>query len=322
MHLVTGDDYYQQLLTTIPHAKKRIVLAAMVVLSGKQTDRIFALLRDAAQRGVPVTIMVDNYSRLKSVHSGTLDMSVAQRIAHTFTTLAALEAVGATVHYFGKVRVLNPFKGRCHVKITVVDDDFYCFGGINFTDESFQNIDYMFHGAHPRLADRLEQLVARIGTIQPPLPDDDLPLGSTQHLLFDGGKPDDSIIYDQACELASQAIRVLYVSQTAPSGRLAELLHGTDSTCYFNRPLQMQLPGRYAQAFDQQRWRTPNHYTGTRYIHAKFMLCELPGGRKAVLSGSNNFSYRGVAFGTQEIALYSTEPSHYHQLRAFARTHM
>jgi hypothetical protein len=44
-------------------------------------------------------------------------------------------------------------------------------------------------------------------------------------------------------------------------------------------------------------------------------LFELKDGSKAVLSGSHNFSWRGVAFGTKEIALYSTDPNVWRRLQ-------
>ncbi|HKU18158.1 MAG TPA: phospholipase D-like domain-containing protein [Candidatus Saccharimonadales bacterium] len=324
MRLVMGDRYYQELLTKIPRAQKRIVLAAMNVLSGPQTDRVFHLLQEAAERGVPVQVLVDNYTRLLFIHPPSADRSARLRVQHTFEALTRLEQADASVYYFGKVRVLNPFKGRCHVKITVIDDDFYSFGGVNFTDESFKHVDFMLGGHHAGVAKRLAQLVERIGTIQPPLPDDDIAVSATQHLLFDGGGPGDSIIYEQACELAAQAQRSYYVSQMVPSGQLAHLLSeaGGQTTCYFNQPHQMRAPARYGQAFDQQRHRIRNSYHGQHFIHAKFMLFELPGGHKALISGSNNFSYRGIAYGTQEVALYSTDEDLWQQLFDFLQRHV
>jgi hypothetical protein len=44
------------------------------------------------------------------------------------------------------------------------------------------------------------------------------------------------------------------------------------------------------------------------------MLFELNDGSKVVLSGSHNFSWRGVAFGTKEIALQSSDPALWRRL--------
>jgi hypothetical protein len=74
-----------------------------------------------------------------------------------------------------------------------------------------------------------------------------------------------------------------------------------------------------AHAYDEQKYRIRNRYKGEKMIHAKAMLLEMPSGRKVVLSGSHNFNYRGVSFGTQEICLYSTNKKLWDDLQAFIR---
>jgi hypothetical protein len=49
------------------------------------------------------------------------------------------------------------------------------------------------------------------------------------------------------------------------------------------------------------------------------MLFELGSGKKVALSGSHNFSYRGVQFGTQEIALESRDEVLWEQLHNFVQ---
>ena len=73
---------------------------------------------------------------------------------------------------------------------------------------------------------------------------------------------------------------------------------------------------------DQKRFGMQSRYWQPRYLHAKFILFEMPDGSKALLSGSNNFSWRGVAYGTKEIALYSTDAMLWQQLHAFLQQHI
>ena len=316
MKLLSGDAYYKALLHAMPRAQERIVVAAMNILWGEKIDAIFDELDKATSRGVRVHILVDNYARLARAFPRIPKAECRLRIKKTFVLLHELEKKGATVTYFGKIG-LNPYKGRCHVKLTVIDDNAYSFGGFNMTDEAFDNLDYIFHCHNKDVADCLEQLVQRIRVGGSPLPNGEVPLGaSNTAILFDGGRRKDSLIFNKACELTSQAIRVFFISQWVPSGRLASLISPIDA-CYFNRTEQMPAPDSWGAAFDQHRYHIRNYYTGSTYIHAKCMLFELPGGKKAVLTGSHNFSYRGVAFGTQEIALYSEDKKLWNELHTF-----
>lgn len=319
--LLDANTYVQRLANHISQAKKRIVIASMAVLWGDKTGTLFAEIDKALARGVNVHILLDAYTRTGLGFNGTKQL-FRQRLQKTEAIFKDIQKKGARVDLVGKIGI-NPFKGRCHVKITVVDDDCFSFGGINFVDQAFVNHDYMLHTHNADLADCLAQLVGRIGRAKLPLPDAEVPLGSHSSILFDGGKPKHSIIYERATILARQAERVWFVSQMAPSGPLAHALKAANATCYFNRPEQVtHTIASWALAFDQQRYRIVNHYYGHDYIHAKFILFELYDGSKALITGSNNFSYRGVAFGTQEIALYSTDKQLWQQLVDFTNKHI
>lgn len=311
--MLEAGKYYDSLLGEIPRAKKRIVIASMVLLWGERAAPVFGMLEDALKRGVEVTILLDNYTRLTYLLGLKPRSSGKERRRQTFRALEDLSSKGAKLHLFGKIG-FPPQKGRCHVKITVIDNTSYAFGGVNFLDEQFVHIDYMLMSKNAKVADTLANTVGEICQNGSPLPDTEIELSKTTRILFDGGKPKQSIIYERASELTAQAKKVYFVSQMMPSGQLAALLKETKSEIYSNRPEMMSSPAGLAQAFDQQRYRISNSYKGVQYIHAKFMLFELPGGRKAVLSGSHNFSWRGVSFGTQEIALHSTEPKLWDQL--------
>jgi hypothetical protein len=318
MQLIEPKAYCQALLRDIPKSKKRIVLAAMIIVWGEHTAPILTAIKEAAKRGVEVQILLDNYTRLPILYGLTPRRSRGERLRHTFQLLEEISRLGGDVYYFGKIGV-PPQKGRCHVKITVIDDVSYSFGGINFMDQSLTYVDYMLASSDPKIADCLEQLVRRIGTMKPPLLDGEVAVDTHNTILFDGGRPGHSIIYERACELASQAKKIYYVSKTTPSGELTTFMHERDSVYYFNRPQNISAPESWAQSFDQQRYRIPNSYTGKENLHAKYILFELHNGNRAILSGSNNFSYRGVAYGTQEIALQSTDPILWQQLHDFTQ---
>ncbi|HSD55680.1 MAG TPA: phospholipase D-like domain-containing protein [Candidatus Saccharimonadales bacterium] len=306
LRLVTATDYFESLSKTIPAAKKRIVIHAMVVLWQTYTESLAPLLQDALDRGVEVRIVGDMYSKLTANMPSFVRGDHGQRWGHTIAINSELRSSGANVTYVGKLG-LNPFKQRCHSKITIIDDLVYTFGGVNFYSGAFTFHDYMLETTDSKLADRLYSLVCDIEKF-PRMTDTIEKLNKHNTLLFDGGTPGSSAIYDAACAAAANAKKVYYVSQMCPSGRLAKFITATDNECYFVRPTQADTPSNLALIFDKARFGVTNRYKGKRYIHAKFILTEDKDGTKHIISGSNNFSWRGIAYGTKEIAVHSTDP--------------
>jgi phosphatidylserine/phosphatidylglycerophosphate/cardiolipin synthase-like enzyme len=320
LHLITAPDYYEALLVLLPKAKKRIVINAMGILWGPRTEVFLPLLHDALGRGVEVRIVGDIFSKFEAnmprLHRG----DGTPRWSHTLAVNTELRAHGAHITYVGRLG-LNPFKGRCHSKITIVDDTVFTFGGINFASGAFINHDYMLTGEDAQLAARLYILVRDIEKDQR-LMDYNEPLNDTMTLLFDGGTPDSSAIYDAACNMVADAKKVYYVSQMCPSGRLAKLITATDNECYFNRSSQAEPPLNMALPVDRFLSRIANRYKGKTYIHAKFILCEGKDGSKQLLSGSNNYSWRGIAYGTKEIAVSTADADLWHALYEYMQQHI
>lgn len=317
MRFLRADEYLKVLLATIPQASMRVVIHAMDIGWGKAPEQLLPLLCAAAQRGVEVRLVGDIYTRFNArSHRRRPPGASWVRILEI---QKQLQTAGAEVTYIGKLG-LNPFAGRTHSKITLVDNTVYTFGGVNFTDDSFQNADYMLSMTDPILADRLYRLVRHIEKDQLTLPDLEEDLGGQATLLFDGGTPKQSIIYETACALVKRAKKVYYVSQMCPSGTLAKNLVATDNECYFIKARQADIPANLALMFDQRRYGITNRYQGSRYIHAKFILTEDKNGSKHIVSGSNNFSWRGVAYGTKEIAVHSTDPQLWDSFYNFLQT--
>lgn len=316
MQLITARDYERALLKQIPIARRRIVIAALAMVWGEHTGKLFEALLAAQRRGVKVHLLYDRYSWLPFGFNKLVPSAKIRRPVRQIQQYAAsLEAASGMVSVVGKGWSFNPFAGRMHAKITLVDDVIYSFGGVNFTDSSFGYADYMFTLQNAPLADQLTELVEKIA-VTPILPDQELLLNDTSTVLFDGGKPGSSIIYERACELADAATHVMYVSQMCPSGKLAQALKGK-SVCYFNKVSQTKSMSKLGLAIDTWRYGIKNHYHGDMYIHAKFMLFKMQDGSRILLSGSNNFSWRGIAYGTKEIALQSNSPILWDELAHF-----
>jgi phosphatidylserine/phosphatidylglycerophosphate/cardiolipin synthase-like enzyme len=299
--LIPSADYLAELLAAIPNARHRIVLAAMVFSEGSLMHKLFVALEQAAQRGVGVHVLLDIFTK----HW----ISSRNRTTPWKTTreaLADLERRGVRVSVYGRIG-LNPTAGRCHLKLGIIDDQVFSFGGINLADGSFHNTDFMLATTDHHVANHLHELV---NTIADSRPQHDLEqrLGPSANVLYDAGTPKRSTIYENACALTAAAKTVYLVSQMAPSGDLVRLINTTENYCYFNRLSQLPAPTRLMTLFDKVRYPVRNHYRGAGFIHAKFMLFLMPDGTWRALTGSNNFSWHGVAFGTKEVALLSADP--------------
>jgi cardiolipin synthase A/B len=315
LSLITAAEYYEALLNGIPKAKKRIVVHAMGVLWGPRTEILLPLLYNALERGLEVRLVGDIYSKfvanVPKLHRG----DGTPRWSHTLAVNTELRARGAHITYVGRLG-FNPFKGRCHSKVTLIDDTVFSFGGVNFSSGSFDNHDYMLTATDAKLAERLYLLIRDVEKDQR-LIDFNESLDKNTKLLFDGGTPDSSAIYDEICNIVAGSAKVYYVSQMCPSGRLAKLITATENHCYFNRSSQAEPPLNMALPVERLFHRITNLYKGKTYIHAKFILCEGKDGSKRLVSGSNNFSWRGVAYGTKEIAISSSDPNLYQQFYGY-----
>lgn len=313
--VLSPQEYVDRLAALLPRAKHRVILMAMTIHETKLTYQVLELIYQAAKRGVKVMVLADVYSlSLPSRQPRQSRRSFKLQTADLDNYVKKLTSSGGEFHWLGRMK-LNPYSGRHHAKITVIDDTVISFGGMNFADDMFTNLDYMLCAEDPHLAQEFTKLVTRVMQ-GGPTSDLQLHLGAHSTLLFDAGKPSQSIIYKKACELARSATKIIYISQMCPTGELAKIFRSNRATCYFNRPNQTGFrPDTLAQFWDNWHSGVANHYQGRENVHAKCILFEMPDGTKAVLSGSHNFSWRGVAFGTQEIALYSTDPALWRRLQ-------
>lgn len=318
MRLLIASDYYEALKSGIPKAKKRVVVHAMGVSWGPATEQLIPPLLDAVKRGVEVRIVGDVYSKFATYMPRPFREKLPPW-SHVQACNDRLRTGGVSVTYVGTLG-LNPFRRRCHTKWTVIDDLVYTFGGVNMSEDAFANRDFMLETQNAELANYLYELTGRIEAgvgVSTILPDHTKQLPDHATLLFDGGAPGRSVIYETACDIVTEARKVYFVSQMCPSGRLGTLIGARENECYFVRPAQTEFPANIALVRDKLRFRITNRYHGSTYIHAKFILTEGKDGRRQLISGSNNFSRRGVDYGTKEIAVHSADPELWQQLYDF-----
>ena len=91
---------------------------------------------------------------------------------------------------------------------------------------------------------------------------------------------------------------------------------------YFNRREQASLLNRILLWFSTTVSGLRTEYEKKPYLHAKFIIFTMPDGKKVAISGSHNFAYTGVLFGTREIALETKDPAIIEQLESFVKQHV
>ncbi|MBP9852673.1 MAG: cardiolipin synthase [Patescibacteria group bacterium] len=321
--LLLPQAFVQEAIKKIGTAKVRVRLISTIMTEDASTRRLIRALAAASKRGVDIEVGADvftfgvvnnDWNPLSSFNRGL--RSARQMRKH-------LLAAGVTFQWIGR---LGPvlFAGRTHIKWLIVDDYVYSFGGVNLYKPGISHADYMLGMANGSLADRLEDEHRRI--VRADKIDKFYKSHSFESMygtvLIDGGIFNNSIIYNRACKLALEAEKVLLVSQYCPSGKLGRILSHTSTRFYFNH-------WKNATKFNRILIRTGmffsgilTDYTRREYIHAKFMIFEMPDGQKIALTGSHNFVHGGVLLGTREIALETTNPTIIAQLEGFWKEHI
>jgi len=293
----------------------------MVVADDASTDELIDALSEAAERGVDVEVSADifTYGELSGFFFPTRYRTAQSRK----TTRMSKRFINSGVKFtwLGRSHA-TLFSGRTHIKWCMVDDTVYSFGGVNLYQKGIENNDYMLTIDDGLLADRLIDEYHRL--VRADAGDYSYRSHSFKHgddtVLIDGGFVGDSIIYRRACQLAAEATHVTLVSQYCPTGKLSGLLKKTSSRLYFNPPSNAHHLNRAVIRTGMFLSGHKTLYTKSRYLHAKFMLFDMPDGRRVAMTGSHNFVNAGVLLGTREIALQTENPRTIKQLEDFLRT--
>lgn len=320
--LLTPPEYVHDAARQIALAKNRVVYLSMVAIDVVPASELFDAMVAAAKRGVKVDFAADIFS-----YTEAAETSFPIRYFETKTRRATnirnrLIKNGVKFRWLGVSRSFM-FSGRTHSKWCVVDDVVYSFGGVNIDNGITTRADYMFKIKDAVIADALVREHDRIKKV------DEKDTGYRSHelktelgtILFDGGLFGNSIIYNRAVELANQATSITLVSQYCPSGKLSRTLHkaGKDVSLYFNPPANATFLNSLLITWNTLTTRNKTLYKKSAYLHAKFMLFKMPDGSKVAITGSYNFSFSSVFFGTREVALETKDPTIISELEKFLK---
>jgi cardiolipin synthase A/B len=321
--LLLPESYVRDAAMHIRQSTRRVSFLSLIVADDSTTDELIDALSEAAERGVIVEVAADvfTYGELGGFFLPTRYRTKQSR-ATTRMSKRFIKS-GVKFSWLGRSRA-TVFSGRTHIKWCVVDDTVYSFGGVNLYQKGVESNDYMFRISDSVLADKLINEYHRLTRAD--VGGYSYRSHSFKHrddtVLIDGGFFGDSIIYRRACKLASQASNVLLVSQYCPTGKLSRILKQTDSQLYFNPPANANGLNRLVIRIGMFFSGHTSLYDHAQYLHAKFMLFDMPDGRRIALTGSHNFVHGGVMLGTREIALQTENPQTIKQLEDFWRNHI
>lgn len=332
----TKSQYFTHLTQDIARTKRgdRVLVATMSFITSNQLlDTLYFEMRQAALRGVKVTLLVDAFAFLASdekphekalgplLYRRSLSTKLPQPFADRYRVLKQLEECGCTVTITNlpKRPLMFLAAGRSHIKAAVINDKLY-IGGCNLTDPA--QLDMMVSWHDQTAADwvygNLTE-VAHVGTTQATFKGQDqiLELGGHAKLIIDAGKPKQSTILAEAYKLIDEAEEQISLTcQFFPGGETAKHLkmaydRGVKVDVFYSHPSVHGIyePVHHLYAF-KERARLPQALFTNRLLkgrpklHTKLLCTD-----KGAMIGSHNYVVQGVRFGTAEIALLNRDPT-------------
>lgn len=322
--LFLASDFARQAVKSIDKASVRIALVATTFRADdEQSTAIIDALCRAGDRGVIVSVCADTFTYLEPKEFAL--RSPKQHPARAFRAVKIarqLKKHKVSFHWLGRLSNFS-FAGRTHSKWLITDDTVYSFGGVNIDSESFRNNDYMIRLTNRELAEQLftqHLRMLRADLSGHALRHHTLKIDNQSTALIDGGLIGDSVIYRRACDLANQATTITLVSQYCPTGKLNRILRSKGATLYFNHWRNAAWVNKVIIQIGMTLTHQQSLYSHNRYLHAKFILFTMPGGKKIAITGSHNFMFGSVILGTREVALETSDPVIIKQLEHFLTT--
>lgn len=341
--LYNNADYFRQLLHDITAAKwgDRILVASMTYnVLDPLVAELMGLLKAAAQRGIDVHLLVDArtfLTRQSNVpgplwFNPALERSLPPPFRENYESLKSLKQSGGhfTITNLPGKPFTNTSAGRSHIKTAIINDQVYV-GGCNLQDASFTDIMVKFTDRHTAGWLYKHMLtIARTGSTQKAFQghDQTFDINASTQLFLDAGKPNQSIILENAYDLIDTAQDWIYLTcQFFPGGKTAQHLlaahkRGVSVQIVYAHPSIHGLLGPAHQLYTlRERMRMPvSFFTGrlaktAPTLHAKVLATE-----QGVIVGSHNYVTAGVSFGTAEIAMRFTNPEFSQKLKDFIQS--
>ncbi len=329
----TGPEYFRDLARRIQSVKPggRVLLTAMTCDPAEPViTAVLDALEAAALRNVRVFFAIDAHGFMTDEKlfgplwwHKDLPQNLQGLAARNDALIERLRAAGVkcSITNMPSHAFSNPFKGRSHIKVAVIDDFVYVGGcNLRFVDQidcmvgwrDIVSADWLFETMRALVETGNTQLAFGITDKQ------FQPQTNTQ-LLLDVGVKKQSIILDYALELIDNAQQWVFLScQYFPIGVTAKHLRAAHkrgvrvflllNNLAQHRDSSVHLVIENVVTAIEKR-RLPASFFNVivdpklPYLHAKVLASE----RESIV-GSHNFVSSGVNFGTAELAFHNTDP--------------
>ncbi len=334
--ILNGYEYFAEITEKIAATKSgdRVGLMSMSFdPTEKRTAPMFGELLKAAKRGVHVQFNIDAYSFMvddaKTLPTGPIfkykNISGSKRADYKskYEFLTKLDANGGKycIMNMPKRRIVNPYAGRSHIKICLINNEYY-IGGSNLS-KSWQ-MDLTARVTDSKSADSVFDFlkrVARTANVREALSDKDtsMKIDETTTLYIDCGVKNQSLIFTQALAFIDTAKkRVLLTCQFFPASNTAQhltqaLKRNVDVKVYYGPSsinLNFAVGIKHYSVEMGSKLKYPKELfkypmsTDKPKLHAKLIATE-----QGIMIGSHNYAAQGVSFGTAETALLIRRPS-------------
>lgn len=338
--LQTPNEFLEDFVSEINNAKQSVQIQSMNFETGRVMSILTKALLDAAGRGVRIEINFDWVSR-RYVHDTLPMLPVINLKKRKYIKNLHIEN-NSLINTLTKANVkmnqtntplfpftVVPFMGRNHIKMYIVDEKIGWIGGLNLFDIAFENIDFMVKIFDEKIVDALAEQFEKINKNRDKS-DYTFDLGNDYSMTVDAGKKFKSLIYDNALNsIKKSGESVVFMSQFVPDGKILNALISVAKRGVrveiITSPKDNKLFTRYPERllylyFKRSIKKYVNiqlHHLPTT-VHAKLILID----DKKALFGSHNFTYSGVALGTEEIMMQTTDLNLIAQIKDFIDTNL
>ncbi len=327
--LFNRQQYFDDLIARIKDVKSgdRLLFMTMSIdFIDKAMIEFKQALIEAANKGARVVLLLDSYTfmlggKLKFgplFYSNNISLCFKNSVFYqTNRTISELIKQGVEVKILNAPlrKFSNPFKGRSHIKLSIINDDIF-IGGINLISDKTCDVMVLFNDK--KIADQLYLLGLNIlskGYSNKAIEDDFfLPINQTDQIIIDKGLPNKSLIFDSAIKLINEAKDdLLLICQFFPDKQLILPLRdaynrGVKVRIIFNNFSKHKFPFNILHflVVFYFKLKLPKVFFKSEvpidryFLHAKVLISD-----KTAMIGSHNFVYTGVKFGTSEICLIS-----------------
>jgi len=329
LDLLDKDQYIDELIQTtkLLTAKDRLIILTMSLdFRVGRGWQLFQAIKTALNAKTSVVILLDanNFMFQPGPKIGPLfyrRQNVSLLNSSSFfklkEDLLQLEKLGAKVKLLNQPTrpFSNPFKGRNHIKLTIISNICY-FGGVNLIDNL--SIDSMMRVKDDNLSNFLFDFTQRLclkGSVKLCLQEDLQKKFDNYELLIDKGEKKQSIIFERAIKNINDARHgIILTCQFFPDSRLIEALNraylrGVQVQIIYNAPTKHDFPFnivhgllvvymRYIKKISPDLFH--HQIKDKKFLHAKILITD-----DRVIYGSHNFIYAGVKYGTSELAIES-----------------